>query len=456
MKLSLDAGTPGQPHVLPASPSHPLAVLKGLGWLLVGTGLVGNEWVLAKLLSDDGIVEIQNRVAVGLFDILCIALGLFCVRMAKRLTARDVFRRLSQAYPGTVACCIGCLLTVFLVVCTEGIFYGLNHCRQEQTVAEVSWIRLTPPHAEAGSSEHPPPRVQGWSIPDPLLGHTLPSNVQIIDKTVQGGTVIHQATYTTDAYHRRITPLDSLEQRHQFLLFFGCSMTFGLGVNDDETMPFYVAQYASHYRPYNYGVSGYGPHYVLAQLQRGALPTEIQEHTGIAIYTFIDHHINRAIGTMRVYNQWEQHAPFYTLDAHDRLVRRGDFTSGRPLLSFLYWVMGRRQILQYYNINFPPRIREEHIQLTARIITEARMAFHQQFPNAEFYVLFYPGVRHGHDLIPYLATAGVKYLDYSHLIDWPQSEFTQADSAHPTAQGHRVVAAQLAKDLGIVDGERGR
>ena len=49
-------------------------------------------------------------------------------------------------------------------------------------------------------------------------------------------------------------------------------MTFGLGVNDDETMPFYVAQYASHYTPYNYCVSGHHPHYVLAQLTAGCSP----------------------------------------------------------------------------------------------------------------------------------------------------------------------------------------
>ena len=79
-------------------------------------------------------------------------------------------------------------------------------------------------------------------------------------------------------------------------------MTFGLGVNDNETMPFYVAHFASHYRPYNYGVSGYGPHNMLAQLQRGNLTKEINENHGIAIYTFIDHHIDRAIRTMRVYN----------------------------------------------------------------------------------------------------------------------------------------------------------
>jgi hypothetical protein len=409
---------------------------------------------LTKTLSPDGIVEIQNRIAVWLFDIIFISLGFFCVKIGKFSPSRNVLRRLGQSYPRTFACSIGLSLTILLVVCAESIFYGLNHYQKENTVREVSWIRMPPPGEEGGVGKHPPQRVQGWTIADPFLGYTLPPNAQIADTLVLGGKNIYQTTYTTDAYHRRITPIDHLEQRRNFLLFFGCSMTFGLGVNDNETMPFYVGHFASHDRPYNYGVSGYGPHYMLAQLQRGNLTQEINENHGIAIYTFIDHHIDRAIGTMRVYNLWEQHAPFYTLDAHDRLVRQGDFTSGRPLVSFLYWVMGKSHVFQYYNITFPPRIREEHVRLTARIIAEARTAFHKQFPSADFYVLLYPGVRGGEDIIPYLAQAGVKYLDYAYFINWPHPGLTLEDvGAHPTAQGHRIVVAKLAKDLGIFDGD---
>ena len=82
-----------------------------------------------------------------------------------------------------------------------------------------------------------------------------------------------------------------------------------------------------------------------------------------------------------------------------------------------------------------PRMREEHIRLTARIIEEARtMLFTTQFPSAEFYVLLYPGVRRGKDLIPYLAQAGIKYLDYSSFLDWPHPELTLArwQSSHST------------------------
>jgi len=428
------------------------------GLTLITIGIVCNEWVLTALLSSDNVVEIQNRVAVWLFDLLCIALGLYCIKLGIHRPSRGVLLRFSQSHPRTCACVIGLILTVVMVLCAEGIFYGLNHygsSQQEQIVEEASWIRLPSPHTKVGIDAPSPQRIQGWSLPDPFLGHTLPPNARITDKMVRGETLIYQATYTTDAYHRRLTPIAPLEQRHKFLLFLGCSMTFGLGVNDDETMPFYVAQHASHYRPYNYGVSAYGPHNMLAQLQQRDLTKEIHENAGIAIYTFIDHHIDRAIGTMRVYNQWAQHEPFYTLDADDRLVRKGDFSSGRPLLSFLYWVLGKSQLLQHYNITFPVSMRAEHFRLTARIIAEARTALHRQFPKAEFYVLFYPGVSRGLDLIPYLTEAGVKYLDYAHLVDWPQPGLTMADHAHPTAQGHRAVAAQLVKDLGLLDGEGG-
>ena len=69
-------------------------------------------------------------------------------------------------------------------------------------------------------------------------------------------------------------------------------------------------------------------------------------------------------------------------------------------------------------------------------------------------MLLYPGVRRGKDMIPYFERTGVKYLDYSSFIDWPQPGLSlEEPSRHPTAQGHRTVAAQLAKDLGIFDGD---
>jgi hypothetical protein len=424
-----------------------------VGLTLICVGVICNEWLLTKLLSPDGVVEIQNRVAVWLFDIVCIFLGLSIVKISKLLPSRDVFRHLSQSYPRTLSCSIGLILTVIMIVCLEGIFYELNHQKEKMIREENSWIQLPSSAEKGGVKAHPSRRVYGQAIPDPFLGYTLPDNALISDKAELGGQLLYQATYTTDAAHRRVTPIDHPEQRHNFLLFFGCSMTFGLGVYDDETMPFYVAQYALHYKPYNYGVAGYGPNHTLAQFQRGNLTKEIHEQHGMAVYTFIDDHINRVLGAMRAYTQSGVHVPIYTLDVQDRLVKQEGATFGRRLVSLLFWGLGNSQILSYYHITFPPipRIGEEHIRLTARILEEARKAFHQQFSSDEFYVLLYPGVRRGKELIPYLAQAGIKYLDYSNFMDWPHPGLTLPDERHPTAYGHRLVAVQLAKDLGILD-----
>ena len=230
--------------------------------------------------------------------------------------------------------------------------------------------------------------LYGGIYKNPRLGYTLPKDAQIADTMTFQGTLVYQGTYTTDVYGRRITPIEPPEQRSHFLLFFGCSVTFGLWVHDDETMPFYAAQYAPHYRPYNYGVSGYGPNQMLAQLQNRDLTQEMPEPQGIAIYTFIDDHIYRALGGMQVSPPWGVHPPLYILDSQDRLVPQERATVGRRLGSLLFWGLGHSQILTYFHIMPPPmpRIKAEHMRLTARVIEEARKAFHQQFPRGKFHI----------------------------------------------------------------------
>jgi hypothetical protein len=430
-------------------------LLVRIGVLLLGAGLLGNEWVLTALLSPDGVVEPQNRRAVWLFELLLLALGLGLVWLGTHGLVWDGLRRLSHTAPRLVACALGLGLTVLLVGGAEGIFYGLNHLREQAMREETSWVQRPPTAQEGGDGAPPPRRHPGGAIPDPVLGYALPKHAQIADTMTFQGTLVYQGTYTTDAYGRRITPIEPPEQRRHFLLFFGCSVTFGLWVHDDETMPFYAAQYAPHYRPYNYGVSGYGPNQMLAQLQNRDLTKEMPEPQGIAIYTFIDDHIYRALRGARVSPPWGVHTPLYILDSQDRLVLQERATFGSRLGSLLFWGLGHSQILTYFHIMPPPmpRIKAEHMRLTARVIEESRKAFHQQFPRGEFYVLLYPGVRRGKDLLPYLAQAGIPYLDYSHLIDWPHPELTLAEpTMHPAAQGHKRVAAQLAHDLRIAEG----
>ena len=286
---------------------------------------------------------------------------------------------------------------------------------------------------------------------DNLLGYKLKPNLTVEAVKKKNGEVVYDVTYSTDEYGRRITPVEKRQNRIRSILFFGCSYTFGEGVQDNETLPFYVSQVASQYRVYNYGVEGYGPQHMLAKLQKRELPGEISGRDGATlVFTFIDHHIARVMGWMQTL-PWGSHFPYYVMDGADRLVYKGNFISGRPLLSKLYVLMWKSRLVQYLDTRLHlPKVNEENIRLTAKIIEESRNVFRETFHSENFYILFHPNGsgEYAKRLIPYLKRAGIKYLDYSDIADEAIRDKIPNDS-HPSSKSYRAVALKLAQDIGI-------
>jgi hypothetical protein len=287
--------------------------------------------------------------------------------------------------------------------------------------------------------------AQAFFQRDAWLGYRPVANMRAIASRTDGEQTLYRATYSIDAYGRRVTPLEPPSNRPNFILFFGGSYTFGEGVNDDETMPFYVSQLAPNYRSYNFGVGGYGPQQMLAMLQRDAVSEGIDESRGILLYTFISEHVDRAIGTMFIHNQRGELMPYYFVGAKGNLVRQGDLASGRPGLSLFYAIAGKSQTLRYFNINFPPQMRSQDYMATVSMIDEARRLFRQKFRSDGFVVLIYPG-RGVPDLLPYLEAAGIDYLDYSDIPEIYHDNFWLGEG-HPTAGAHKIVAEMLVRDL---------
>jgi hypothetical protein len=394
-----------------------ILLIIGLG--LIGLGLIGNGWTVPLLFPPNQSHQLAEfSLKVWVFDLIFVLTGFLLIRF------RSKYKLLLDVL-------VGIMISVLLLVGIESVFYIINTSGQKSD--RTVWF-------------------EGGDIyrTDDILGYKPEAQAQVHSLKKINGQVIYDVIYSTDEYSRRITPLPNLKDRNKFILFFGDSFTFGDGVNDDETLPFYVAQLAPDYQPYNYGFSGYGPQQMLAKLQSEHLNQEIKEKEGLVIYTFIDDHVPRSIGSMAVYNQWGRLMPFYTLDANNNLVRQGNFTSGRPLLSALYIILGKSQTAKYFNINLPPGLYEHHFALTAKIIETARDTFVEKFGHDNFYVLFFPDVsERANRIIPYLEKAGIKYLDYSTLYDHSRSDLWIKGDAHPTAQGYKSVATTLVKDLKI-------
>ncbi len=352
---------------------------------------------------------------------------------AKAARAPERTRRLpawARRHPRSAALLVGVVGAVLLLALGEGACFALVAAQQGPA-----------PEREGGATK-------AFSVKDADLGYKPKPNARMRAVERVAGRCIYDAVYTTDAYSRRVTPLDPPTKRAACALFFGGSYVFGEGVNDNETLPYYFGRFYRRYRPYNYGFSGYGPQQMLARLQSPHFADQVEERRGIAVYVFMRHHVARAIGDMAVYTLWGADMPYYTFDRRGRLVRRGSFRTGRPVVSALYGILGRSYILKFFRVSLPPRITEKHLRLTAAIIEESKSEFERQFESEGFFVVLHPAYRaYSARLARLLRGAGVTCFDYSAWWRWRSEATTFPADGHPNALGHYTVAKRLAEDV---------
>ncbi len=264
----------------------------------------------------------------------------------------------------------------------------------------------------------------------------------------RGGEAIYDVSYQVDQSGRRIVPVTDRIHRDKFILFFGCSFTYGEGVGSLETLPYYAGVSARHYMPYNYGFHGLGPFDVLAKLETTDFKSEIEEDSGLVVYTFIDSHIRRTFCPLSNI-RWQSDQLYYDIPDERRLVRKGSFSSEFPLKMVTYRILSEVKSLTKFKFDIPPRVTGKHIKNIARVIDEMDYYVKTRIPDSLFYVIFYPGQKYTSQIVPYLEQKNIHYLDCSTLFDpYSDSRFILAEEdKHPSAFAYRTLAEAIVKDL---------
>ncbi|MBP8129891.1 MAG: hypothetical protein KA184_09975 [Candidatus Hydrogenedentes bacterium] len=289
---------------------------------------------------------------------------------------------------------------------------------------------------------------EGLIETDPHLGFRARPNARVHMRLAGTAGEAQECDYTIDALGRRCTPVDNAALRDRFALFFGCSFAFGEGVNDGETLPAHFARAAPAYLPYNFAFKAYGPQQMCLLAAKEDFARDVAQREGIAVYVFIDHHIDRAIGTAWVSTTWGGDLPCLTLE-DGRLVHHGAFETGRPVTQACYRAFLRLPSVQYLRIDYPPVDRPENFRLVAAMIEESAGALRRCFPGLPFYVVVYPEQRMGEKLRGYVSGAGITFLNYSDLLrdaKGARRDYYGIDG-HPTGNTHRIVAERLAEDV---------
>jgi hypothetical protein len=316
---------------------------------------------------------------------------------------------------------------------------------------EVGAWWLVPPRAII----HGEPEAIGTSrfyLPDLTLGYVMAPSTSAHHRRTVNDRQIYDVLYRTDAWGRRETPTNG-RPKDGFLLFFGDSNTFGEGLSQTETLPYYAGEAAKTYHPYNYGVSGYGPSNLLALARRGGLQRQIAEREGYAIFFVIPAHVGRVIGSSQMSTGWGRHFPYFVENARGGLVNNGDFVHGRPFTTLAYFVWTKSNLVDYFGVDLPLCYTASNYQLTAKILKESSRLLAEQLNLRGFVVVLGQTYNHLqrhviHELQYALARERVPYLDYTGLFDtrdW-QYRLSQADY-HNSALANRMIATRLVGDL---------
>ncbi|MNV00738.1 hypothetical protein D3C71_909160 [compost metagenome] len=280
------------------------------------------------------------------------------------------------------------------------------------------------------------------------VGMTYYADSVYHDIKLNGNDTVFDVHYSIDHLNKRITPgFDSTKKN--YALFFGCSIGFGYGLEDDQTLAYQVQQQGESVNSYNFAISGTGTNHMLAEIQYRDLSKQVAEKDGCGYYIFFWDHIYRSIGTMTRYTEWLHLAPYYKMQ-NGKLERRKLFKDGRPFISSMYERLYQTNIIKYFEADLPLKLNDSHFDLVTEMVLETKKEYEKQFGNDKFYLVIYPNYvaytpQQMQIFKSYLKKKKIKFIDLSHKIVY-QGKYTLPGDAHPNAETNQLIAKYLLQE----------
>jgi len=230
----------------------------------------------------------------------------------------------------------------------------------------------------------------GWAPPKGLQAQAFKARSVGLFHGPAG--VLFNVNYTIDPNGLRIAPPYRNDDLKGTVIFFGCSFTFGEGLEDGETLPYQVGTLsAGRYRTFNFAFEGYSPAHMLAEIEHGMVQRVVDTAPRYAYYVAIPNHVWRVAGRVA----WGGHAPRYVLDADGTIRQAGNFDNRKPLA--LRLGLGSRVNRQlsksamWRTLSMSDyRITEDDFRTYFAVVRRSQMLLTAQFPGIQFRVILWP------------------------------------------------------------------
>lgn len=232
--------------------------------------------------------------------------------------------------------------------------------------------------------------VLGWAPAKGIKAHAFKAGPAGLLHGPEG--VLFDVNYTINSDGLRIAPPYQKDHLAGTALFFGCSYTFGEGLQDSETLPYQVGLLSKgRYRIINFAFEGYSPAQMLAELEHGVVQRVVDNTPKYALYVAAPIHVWRLAGHVA----WGGHAPRYVLDTDGTVHQMGFYDSntlderlglstssrirGQLDKSALWRMIGSRE----------SRVTDDDIRLYLAVVRRSQELLVAQFPEIQFHVILW-------------------------------------------------------------------
>ncbi len=273
---------------------------------------------------------------------------------------------------------------------------------------------------------------------------------------------LFDVTYSIDDHSRRKVSQGVSGDKSSSLLLLGCSFTFGVGVQDEETFSAVLQQKDPKTGVYNLGIRGAGPNDFLDDFQENPQRYEgIVGKKGAIVYTAIADQFERAICQTRCYSEessirlgatrtlFRINKSKYALDEQGEVVRKGTFLAADPFSSFRQLAFRSNIVTLLYRELFPyPQ--DSDVWLFAKMIEKIKANMSTKFSH-DFYFAFFPEshIEQKDVLFRHLTDLGIAYFDFTDVRfnKVLNGRAFHPYDRHPTALGHYAYAKLLEQEL---------
>ena len=288
-----------------------------------------------------------------------------------------------------------------------------------------------------------------WKVRDAVRGYAPVVGRAREKKMLKDGRTIFDVIYTNNVYGLRIAPHDiynfPFKSGFKDVIFFGCSFTYGEGVNDDESLPFlFEDKGQGKYKAYNFGFVGYGPQQMLRILESSMIDNIVSDKKPfIAIYQAMPDHVSRC--ALKYPAVMWYNGPGYGFDKKGKLIFRKSLRdSENPVV--------RRLVKSYLFKKIYCKPNDNDVKIFMQVVLKSKTLVEDKY-RGMFYMLFWDNdSRLSKKILEALSREQIRVILVSQILgnladEKIQKKYKIIEDGHPNRVAYGRIAEYLLKYL---------